>query len=72
MKTWTETRACRSKSVDICTACRRDEGFRLGLYASGRVDERDFACPWGFTAERLPSEPVTAAPAQKARCCGKT
>jgi hypothetical protein len=50
---WTslDPRNPHCKAQAHCVACRTDPHFRDSLLRAGFVDERDFACPFGVTAE---------------------
>jgi hypothetical protein len=37
-----------------CRPCRTSTAFREGLVRRGVAEQRDFACPYGVTAESLP------------------
>lgn len=37
-----------------CGDCRSRSKFRESLHRAGLVDSPDFACPHGYTADRLP------------------
>lgn len=39
-----------------CVACRTEPAWRLSLFKLGWVKEPNFACPFGFTAEKVQSK----------------
>lgn len=53
MKTWFERPACLNRVA--CKDCRTSREFRETIFAKRQVSEVDFACPHGFTADRLPT-----------------
>lgn len=50
--TWFGKASCRERAA--CTACRTKLTFRESLFRAGLVDSADFACPHGYSADRLP------------------
>lgn len=43
----------------LCGECRTSRAFRASLLQQKAVPEIDFPCPYGFTENNLPGQPVT-------------
>lgn len=63
MKPWFDHPNCQQRVS--CEGCRTSRPYRETLFAKGWVDDSDFACPYGFTAEDYPERqtpPIAAGP----------
>ncbi len=49
---WFERALCRDRAA--CVDCRTKLSFRESLFRAGLVDDPEFKCHRGYTADRLP------------------
>ncbi len=64
------TNALRCAKRVHCLACRTDAAFRQTYVDRGFLSERDFACPFGVTAESITPQPAQFRVKVRKKGCG--